>query len=82
MFFGFFEKGFSIFMQYTIFGRLLGWLMPKQKAPTPQDLQTPPTTKQGSPVPIVFGQQLHENSYLVDYGNIKTTAIRAKGGKK
>ena len=61
---------------------LMKWLTPKTPSMSPQQLQTPPTTKQGTPIRIAFGRQHQENSNLVDYGNVQSFPIRAKGGKK
>lgn len=64
------------------FGFLMSWLTPKTPSISPQELQTPPTTKQGTPIRIAFGPQHQENSNLVDYGNVRSYPIKAKGGKK
>lgn len=41
-----------------------------------------PTASEGSPVPVLFGTRLIKGSNIVWYGDIKTVAIKKKGGKK
>lgn len=80
---GFLGKVWKV-IRYVGYDMLISWLMPKQKDQgiQPQDLQSPPITKQGTPIRIAAGRQRQEMSNLVDYGNIQSYAIRAKGGKK
>lgn len=75
---------FSILIILAVTSLAVAFLMPKPNVPSvkPQDLQTPPTTKQGTPIREAFGRQHQENSNLVDYGNVRSFPIRAKGGKK
>ena len=58
------------------------WLTPKQQPPSPQDLQAPPTIAQGMPIMIAAGRQRQEKSHCVDWGDVQSHPIRAKGGKK
>lgn len=64
------------------FGFLMSWLTPKTQSPSPQDLQAPPTIAQGMPIMIAAGRQRQEKSHCVDWGDVKSHPIRAKGGKK
>ena len=74
------------FFQVLSFGLLapffIKWLTPKQQVPSPQDLQAPPTIAQGMPIMIAAGRQRQEKSHCVDWGDVKSHPIRAKGGKK
>ena len=67
---------------YFGFGFLMDWLAPKQKTQDPQALQDPPTAKQGDPIRWVFGRFRIEQANTVWHGDVKTTAVKAKGGKK
>ena len=79
----FFKKAFDLIMYIGVY-MLLDFLFPKPKNNTPkaQDLQAPPTIQQGTPLIIVFGRQRQEKSHCVDWGDVKSHPIRAKGGKK
>jgi len=80
---GFFGKIWNAFT-YLGFYMLVGFLFPKQKdsGSKPQDLQAPPTIAQGMPIMIAAGRQRQEKSHCVDWGDVKSHPIRAKGGKK
>lgn len=41
-----------------------------------------PTAKEGREVPILFGTRLIKGPNVVWYGDLRTEAIRKKGGKK
>lgn len=40
------------------------------------------TVDSSSPVPVLFGTRLMSNPNLVWYGDVRTKAIKTKGGKK
>ncbi len=41
-----------------------------------------PTAKEGLEIPVLFGTRLLRGPNVVWYGDIKTTAVKKKGGKK
>lgn len=41
-----------------------------------------PTAEEGREIPVLFGTRDIEGPNVVWYGDLKTVAIRAKGGKK
>ncbi len=54
---------------------------PKPQAQQPGQIDIP-ETKDGEPIPIVFGQAWIEDPHIAYWGNQSTTAIRKSGGKK
>lgn len=59
-------------------------LAPKPPAPKPpelSDLQAP-TAEEGKPIPVVFGDTWIKGSNVVWYGDLRTTPIVKKAGKK
>lgn len=59
-------------------------LAPKPPAPPPPALEdfTVPTAEEGKPVPVVFGEVWITGPNVIWYGDLSTTPIRKKGGKK
>lgn len=59
-------------------------LAPKPPSPKPASLQDfdVPTAEQGRPIPVVFGTVTITGPNCIWYGNLKTKAIKKKGGKK
>jgi hypothetical protein len=41
-----------------------------------------PTATEGRPVPVLFGTRLIENPNVVWWGDLRTVAIKSKGGGK
>lgn len=41
-----------------------------------------PVAEQGRPVPVVFGTVLVEGANVLWYGDLSSTPIKTKGGKK
>ena len=41
-----------------------------------------PTAEEGREIPVIFGTMLIEDINIVDHRNLRTVAIRKKGGKK
>lgn len=41
-----------------------------------------PTAEEGREIPVLFGTRVIEGPNVVWYGDLRTTAIRKKGGKK
>lgn len=66
----------SVLVQYA--------LQPKTPQPQAAELKDfeAPTADEGRPVPVVFGSVLVRSANVVWYGDLKTTPIRSKGGKK
>lgn len=59
-------------------------LAPKPPPPKPASLSDfdVPTAEQGRPIPVVFGTVTITGPNVIWYGNLKTKAIKKKGGKK
>lgn len=59
-------------------------LAPKPPAPKPAALQDfdVPVAEQGRPVPVVFGSVLVTGANVLWYGDLRSTPIKTKGGKK
>ncbi|HWH75544.1 MAG TPA: hypothetical protein VNV16_14900 [Methylibium sp.] len=59
-------------------------LAPKPPAPKPASLQDfdVPTAEEGRPIPVAFGTVTVTGPNVIWYGELRTTAIRKKGGKK
>lgn len=59
-------------------------LAPKPPKPKPAALEDfdIPVAEQGRPVPVIFGTVLVKGPNVLWYGDLRSTAIKAKGGKK
>ncbi len=59
-------------------------LRPKPPVPKPAALEDfdIPVAEQGRPIPVVFGTILLTGPNVLWYGDLRTTAIKEKGGKK
>lgn len=59
-------------------------LAPKPQPPKPASLADfdVPTAEEGRPIPVVFGTVTVTGPNVIWYGNLRTTEIRKKGGKK
>ncbi len=59
-------------------------LAPKPPKPKPAALEDfdIPVAEQGRPIPVVFGTMLLTGPNVLWYGDLRTTAIQEKGGKK
>ena len=59
-------------------------LAPKPPEPKPASLSDvdAPTAEEGRPIPVVFGTVLVKSANVVWYGDLRTTPIKSKGGKK
>ncbi len=59
-------------------------LAPKPPAPKAPELSEveAPTAEEGKPIGVVFGEVIVKSANVVWYGDIGTTPIRKKGGKK
>ena len=59
-------------------------LAPKPPKPQAAELKDfdAPTAEEGRPVPVVFGTVLVKSANVVWYGDLRTTPIKSKGGKK
>lgn len=59
-------------------------LAPKPPKPKPAALSDfdIPVAEQGRPVPVVFGSPLLTGPNVLWYGDLRTTPIQQKGGKK
>lgn len=59
-------------------------MRPKPQAPPPAglgDIQAP-TAEEGREIPVLFGTRDIKGPNVVWYGDLRTVAIRKKGGKK
>ena len=59
-------------------------LAPKPPQPKPAALEDfdIPLAEQGRAIPVVFGECLISSASVMWYGDLRTTAIKEKGGKK
>jgi hypothetical protein len=59
-------------------------LAPKPPQPKPASLADfdVPTAEEGRPIPVVFGTVTVTGPNVIWYGDLRTQAIRSKGGKK
>ncbi|MBU6952756.1 hypothetical protein KP814_32075 [Hahella sp. HN01] len=59
-------------------------LAPKPPQPPAAELKDldAPTADEGRPIPVVFGTVLVRSANVVWYGDLRTTPIKSKGGKK
>lgn len=59
-------------------------MMPKPQSQPPAGLNDikAPTAEEGREIPVLFGTRLLEGPNVVWYGDLRTEAIRKKGGKK
>lgn len=59
-------------------------LAPKPPAPKPPELSEidAPTADEGKPIGVVFGEVVVRSANVVWFGDIATTPITRKGGKK
>ena len=59
-------------------------LAPKPPQPKPAALEDfdIPVAEQGRPIPVVFGTVTLTGPNVMWYGDLRTTAIKKKGGKK
>ena len=59
-------------------------LAPKPKSTPPAGLNEikAPTATEGREIPVLFGCRKIKSANVVWYGDLRTTAIKTKGGKK
>ena len=59
-------------------------MMPKQESDPPVGLDSiqTPTAEIGREIPVLFGTRKIEGPNVVWYGDLRTVAIKKKGGKK
>jgi hypothetical protein len=59
-------------------------LAPKPPAPKPASLSDfdVPTAEQGRPIPVAFGTVTITGPNVIWFGDLRTQAIRKRGGKK
>jgi len=55
--------------------------MPKPKGPELGTVEAP-TAEEGRAIPVLFGTRWIKQTNVVWYGDIRTEAVRKKGGKK
>lgn len=55
---------------------------PKSQKPAGISEVTAPTAEDGREIPVAFGSPFINGPNVVWYGDLKTKAIKAKGGKK
>jgi len=54
---------------------------PQPKAAALEDFDIP-LAEEGRPIPVVFGTVIVKSPTVMWYGDLRTTAIKEKGGKK
>jgi len=59
-------------------------LRPKPPQPAPPAIGdiNAPTAEEGRPVPVIFGTAYVKDTNVIWYGDMRTTPIKTKGGKK
>ncbi len=59
-------------------------MLPKPEQPKPAELSDfdAPTAEEGRPIPVVFGTVRVTGANVLWYGDLYTSAITQKGGKK
>ena len=59
-------------------------LAPKPPAPKPASIKDfdVPVAEEGRPIPVVFGTVTITGSNVLWYGDLRSTPIQSKGGKK
>lgn len=55
---------------------------PQNTPPAGIDDIKAPTAEDGKPIPVLFGCRDLRGPNVIYYGNLKTTPIKSKGGKK
>lgn len=55
--------------------------MPKPQGPTLGTVESP-TAEEGRAIPVLFGTRVISSVNVVWYGDIRTEAVKKKGGKK
>lgn len=78
---------FNFFAQLAIIvvsSLLSNALRPKVAPPKPAGIEDvdAPTAEEGKPIPVVFGTVWITSPNLIWYGDLRTTPITKKGGKK
>lgn len=56
--------------------------MPKPENNTKVDTVEAPTAEEGRDIPVLFGTREVKSANVVWYGDVRTVAIKKKGGKK
>ena len=72
------------YVAYFIISYVISYALtpkPNSKMPGIGEI-TAPTAEVGKEIPVVFGEVLIKSSNVVWYGDIRTKAIKSKGGKK
>ena len=78
---------FQVFLYLAVIivsGLIVQALTPKPAQPKPASLDdfSAPTAEEGRAIPVVFGTAWITGPNVVWFGDLRTTPIRAKGGKK
>jgi hypothetical protein len=72
---------FWFFVVFVVAFAIAYATMPKPTAPELGTVRSP-TAEAGRPIPVLFGTRWIKQTNVVWYGDIKTEAVRKKGGKK
>lgn len=74
----------SKLLSYFLGTWVLGYLMPKPQNTPPATLQgiTAPIAEEGAEIAVLFGTKVVSGPNVVWYGDLKTVAVKASGGKK
>jgi hypothetical protein len=75
---------FTAFIVLVVSAVISVALAPKPQQPKPAALEDfdVPVAEEGRPIPVVFGTVTLTGANVLWYGDLRTTPIRTKGGKK
>lgn len=80
-----FKGGFMVWWVVVIFIVALAIGLsaggPQQPSPSVQEIEAP-TAEEGRAIPVLFGTRDIKGPNVVWYGDVKTVAVKKKGGKK
>lgn len=71
----------AVFIVALVVGYALAGKGVEQPSPAIQEVEAP-TAEEGRAIPVLFGTRDIKGPNVVWYGDIKTVAIKKKGGKK
>ena len=70
-----------VFIVALVIGFAMAGNGAQQQSPSIQEVEAP-TAEEGRAIPVLFGTRDIKGANVVWYGDVKTVAIKKKGGKK